>query len=185
MTRIGLLTLLVVAALLAGCGGSGEPAAPAPLGSESNPAPARADEPGAEGAAGAGEPGFSALLEQQSGKPRDRFSPCNLVSRRQAGTLLGEAVRAPVEAPQGPTCVYRTERGNRLVTVAVQALPFDRVARKVRDSQRVQLARHTAVCGTFGQPVVYVELPRRRVLSITAPCAVGLRFATTALRELA
>jgi hypothetical protein len=106
------------------------------------------------------------------------------VSRRQAGDLLGEAVRAPVEAPQGPTCVYRTEGGDRLVTVAVQALPFDRAARRLRDSQRIRLARHAAVCGSTGQPVVYVELPRRRILSIAAPCAVGLRFATTALRRL-
>ncbi len=184
--RIAILTLAVTAALLAGCGGGDDPPPPAPLGSEGNPVPAHTADPGAEAApAGADEPGFSALLEQQPGKPRDRFSPCNLVSRRQAGTLLGEAVRPLVEAPQGPTCVYRTERGDRLVTVAVQSLAFDRVARKVRDSQRVRLARHAAVCGTAGQPVVYVELPRGRVLSIAAPCAVGLRFATTALRRLA
>jgi hypothetical protein len=184
MKRIAISTLVAIAATAAGCGGGDDKSPRGPVGSVDNPVVART-EPDAESAPKEGNaPGYAALLDQQSSKPRSRFSPCNLVTPEQARSFLREAVRVPVEAPQGPTCLYRTKGGDRMVTLAVQAVPFDRMVRQVRDRQRLRISRRAAVCGTFGQSVVFVELPRRRVLSVAAPCAIGLRFAAAALRRL-
>jgi len=66
------------------------------------------------------QPGYQKLVERQSRRPSGRFSPCDLVTAAQARAIIRAPVRAPFEAPQGPTCIYRTGAGDRLITVAVQ-----------------------------------------------------------------
>ena len=48
----------------------------------------------------------------------------------------------------------------------------------------MSVANRSAFCGTLGAPVLYVELPKRRVLSVAARCEVGKQFATAAVRRL-
>jgi hypothetical protein len=191
--RGGILAgLLVAGVLVSGCGGGGDAAGGAP-GSPGNPLTVEATpERGAtaarsnegQGAATAGQPGYEQLVDAQRRKPRSRFTPCNLVTQAQARAIFGAPVKAPVEAPQGPTCVYRTATGDGFVAIAVQSLDFRDVKPLLRQRRAVDAAGRTAFCGQYGQPMLYVPLARDRVLSVAGPCAQAKRFAARAVREL-
>ena len=186
---ICLATAAVAAAALAGCGGDEPSAAP---GSAENPLVGQSQEPDVEGAARSNEaaagtteePGFQALVDQQSSKPRSRFSPCSLVSQPRARAILGGPVEQPVEAPQGPTCIYRTVDGEHFVTVAIQALDFRGQKKLMDDAQDLDVSSRSAYCGTIGQPVLNVQLPGSRVLTVGAPCEVAKDFAAVAVQRL-
>lgn len=180
-----LTVLLLATALLAGCGGSSKPSAPP--GSPQNPLVAQTEKsgPASEAApAAAAKPGYQSLVESQASKPRSRFTPCNLVTKAQAQAIVGSPLRAPLEAPRGPTCIYRSQDGKHLVAVAVQSLDFSKLKRRIHERQAASVANRNAFCGTLGAPVLYVELPRRRVLSVAARCDVGEQFAKAAVRRL-
>ena len=181
---IALLSLST--ALLAACGGgSSKPSAPP--GSPQNPLVAQTEKSGAASEAApaaATKPGYQGLVESQGSKPRSRFTPCNLVSKAQAQAIVGAPLRDPLEAPRGPTCIYRTRDGRHLVALAVQSVDFAKLKRRIHGRQPVSVADRSAFCGTLGAPMLYVELPRRRVLSVAARCEVGRRFATAAVRRL-
>lgn len=188
--RIGLrspclIALLVATALLAACGGSSKPS-PLP-GSPQNPLVGQTEKSSAASEAApaaAAKPGYESLVESQASKPRSRFTPCNLVTKAQAQAIVGLPLREPLEAPRGPTCIYRSRDGKRLITLAVQPLDFSKLKRRIHRRQAVSVANRSAFCGTLGAPVLYVELPKRRVLSVAAGCAVGKQFAMAAVRRL-
>ena len=139
---LSLIALLLMTALLAACGGQSTPKPPP--GSPQNPLVAQAPQdsvtagtaqrgrPRGEGRSGRGaegakpkadaQPGYQKLVERQGSKPRSRFTPCNLVSKAQAGAIVGAPLQDPLEAPQGPTCIYRSQDGKRFVTLAVQSV---------------------------------------------------------------
>ena len=185
---------------LAACGGDEK--APAAPGSAERPLVAQTPEatPGAvrtnEGAApvkgpGGGEPpageqlpGYQALVERQAAKPQERFTPCNLVTRAEARAIIGEPVRTPLEAPQGPTCIYRSQHGDAFVTLAVQAAEFKHLRRQIQDPEPQSIGGVTAYCGELGQPMLYLPLSKGRVLSVSAPCEVARQFATRAVQQL-
>jgi ABC-type phosphate transport system substrate-binding protein len=184
-TGVSLRSLIAVAAALAlatGCGAAKQDAA----GSKQNPlvgkptqltADGRSNEaaPAGETAAGAGS---SAAAEH------GRTTPCRLVSRDQATTILGAPVRAPLRAPQGPTCIYRTKTGKGFVTVAVQPLDFSALMRQVKRPERASIGRHQTFCGKYGQQMLYAQIARGWVLSIAGPCDVAREFAAKALGRL-
>lgn len=181
-TALGCLT---VVALLAGCGS--EPAAPP--GSPDKPLqarPASTDKSSARepGKAAAAKPGYQALLQRQAKEPGHRFSPCSLVTQAQARAILGGPVELPSEAPQGPTCIYRTEKGNGFVTLAVQSTDFAKAKSKLRKATKVDLGSRTGLCGKYGQPTLYAPLSQGRVLTVAAQCDVAKRFAVQAVRSL-
>jgi hypothetical protein len=186
---LGVLLLTAVTALAA-CSDE-DSTKEAPPGSRENPLVAEpvrgtegapAPEAAQEGAAA--EPGFEQLVEDQSADPRERFSPCNLVSRAQAQAVIGKPIDEPIEAPQGPTCIYSAEGAKSFVTVAVQPMPIELIKKQLRDRRQVDVSQRTAYCGTHGQEVLYLPLGRGRVLSITAPCKVAEKLATAALPRL-
>jgi hypothetical protein len=182
---LSLIALLLMAALLGACGGQSKPKPPP--GSPENPLVAQAPQdtvaqgrlneaaPAANGAAGAGaegakpkaadQPGYQKLVERQGSKPRSRFTPCNLVTKAQAGAIVGAPLQDPLEAPQGPTCIYRSQDGKRFVTLAVQSVAFSKLKHQM-------------------QPILYVPLSGSRVLSVAAPCQVARKFAARAVPRL-
>ena len=186
----GLLTVLVAAApavLLAACGGESR-SSERPVGTPENPAVAQPFPGGGEPAARprsrretSPTPSFDRVVESQKRRPRKRFSPCNLVTSKQAREILGAAVLQPREAPQGPTCIYRTRSGERFVTLAVQSAAIADLRRHLRRAQRFEVGSRRAYCGTLGQPVLHVALGGGRVLTVAAPCDTARRFAATAL----
>jgi hypothetical protein len=187
-----LVVLLVAAAALSACGGSDAPKAA--QGMPQNPLHAtpdvansgagRANEAGTPAADAA--PGYSKLLANQSRKPKKRFSPCNLVSKRKAGAILGYAVVDVTEAPQGPTCLYKGKDASAgLVALAVQVQPVAPLKHAMRRARAIDLNGTKGYCGVSGQPMLYAKLSQGRVLTVAAPCAVAQRFASTALAKLA
>jgi hypothetical protein len=190
LRALGLALLATAGAGLTACGGGDSRSGPP--GSPSNPLRAKTTESAAprsnEAAAtpgGAGSrPGYDELLASQKRHPRSRFTPCNLVTARQARAILGAPLREPTEAPQGPTCVYRTRAGASFVTVTVQFVAFGGLKRRLHLLQRVDVSRRAAYCGTYGQPLLYVPLSRGRVLTIAAQCSIARRFALLAVRQL-
>ena len=198
---LSLIALLLLAALLAACGGQSKPKPPP--GSPDNPLVAQAPQdtvtqgrlneaaPAAKGAGAEGakpkadaQPGYQKLVERQGSKPRSRFTPCNLVTKAQAGAIVGAPLQDPLEAPQGPTCIYRSQDGKRFVTVAVQSVAFSKLKHRMHKRQQVDVSNKTAFCGMLGQPILYVPLSGSRVLSVAAPCQVARKFAARAVRRL-
>jgi hypothetical protein len=206
-TRVTLTLAAGLCALALGaCGGDAKPQA-AP-GSEANPLtatrPGEVSAPAASGSSAhaqgqgskvpAGEPstgaakdqapGYQALVDRQTAKPRHRFTPCNLVTGKEAQGIVGKAMQTPIEAPQGPTCIYRSQDGNRFITVALQNVEFGKIKRQIQRPSRVTVSSRTAYCGSYGQPMLYVPLAKGQVLSIAGPCAVAKKFAVKALPQL-
>jgi hypothetical protein len=183
-----LIALVTAAVGLSACGGSEKSAAPP--GSPQNPMVGKRTETTATGRSNEGRaqastaPGYQKLVERQTSKPASRFTPCNLVSRAQATAILGGPVQAPFEAPQGPTCIYRSKSGKTFITLAVQSMSIDRVKKQMSKPQAVNVGEHAGYCGTYGQPMLYVSLSRKRVLSLAAPCDVAKQFAARAVARL-
>lgn len=203
------MALALAISVLAGCGGD-DSASKAPKGSPENPlvaqpagsSPAGGRSNEAEGGSNDGsptigdggsggtvgesgqQPGYKELLDRQARRPQRRFTPCNLVTRAQASAIVGARLREPLEAPQGPTCIYRSETGRAFVTVAVQTVNFSQLRPQLRQPRQVDLSGRTAYCGQYGQPMLYLPLSRGRVLTIAGECRVARRFAATALRQL-
>ena len=99
----------------------------------------------------ADKPGYDTLARPPVGTaPRAGSRPCNLVTRSQAQDDPRDRVQAPVEAPQGPTCIYRTEDGKAFITLAVQSLDIDRLKKRVHRAQTVDVSDRTAYCGIHG-----------------------------------
>jgi hypothetical protein len=139
----------------------------------------------ADGGTTATKPNYQALVERQkTTKPQSRFTPCNLVTRAQAQAIVGLPIEVPLEAPQGPTCIYRAQGHQDFITVAVQSLAISKLKRQIRQPRTVDVSNRKAYCGTYGQPMLYVPISSGRVLSIAAPCAVAKQFAITAVRRL-
>jgi hypothetical protein len=181
-----LTALLLATVLLVACGGGSSKPGPPP-GSPQNPLVAHTEKssPASEAApAAAAKPGYQGLVESQASKPRSRYTPCNLVTKAQAQAIVGLALRDPLEAPRGPTCLYRSQDGKRLITLAVQSLDFSELKRHIHGRHAASVANRRAFCGTLGAPVLYVELPKRRVLVVAARCDVGKQFAMAAVRRL-
>jgi hypothetical protein len=131
------------------------------------------------------KPGYEALVDRQSPRPRQRFTPCSLVTRAEASAMLKTTMPEPIEAPQGPTCIYRPESSSRsLVTIAVQSLRHAQIVRQIGKASKIDIAGRIGYCGILGQPMLYVPLSGTRVLSIGAPCPVARRFAAKAVPGL-
>lgn len=182
------IALVIAAAALAGCGDDGQ-AGPA-AGTPENPLVGKTSASTSSGrtnealAKPADKPAYDTLLDRQSTGSESRFTPCNLVTRSQAQSILGDRVQTPVEAPQGPTCIYRTETGKTFITLAVQSLDIDRLKKQVKARKAVAVSDRTAYCGVHGTSMLYVPLRDSRVLSVAAPCAVAKRFAARAVLRL-
>jgi hypothetical protein len=114
------------------------------------------------------------------------LDPCTLVTREEAQTIVGKPVGEPVDAPQGPTCIYSIQGAKAPVTLAVQALHFSTVKpqSQLHDRITLTLAGHGAYCGVAGTPTLIVPLSAGRFLSVVAPCPIAASFATKALGRI-
>ena len=185
--RRGLLALaLALAVLVGGCGDEGPRAQTAPPGSPENPLVSKAKRDGTDPDApgGAARPGYAALVDRQSSKPAQRSSPCSFVTKQRAQDIVGSQLLDPIEAPQGPTCIYRDRQGQTFITVAVQQGGFDALRRQIRRIRSVSVGDRQAYCGVHGAPALFLPLGGKRVLSVTAQCGVAMQFARSAVRRL-
>jgi hypothetical protein len=138
-------------------------------------------------AAGGSETGAATrprTARKQKALPASAGRPCSLVTKTQAKAIVGAPIVEPLEAPQGPTCIFQTKAGKPYVTVAVQTLNFAKLRKQIRNAHTVSIASRTAYCGTYGKPMLYLPLAGGRVLSIAAPCGMAARFAAKAAPRL-
>jgi hypothetical protein len=177
-----LIALLTATALLSACGG--QAAKPGPAGSRDNPLVGKPTKTTADGRSNEAAAATDAASVSGAERSISGTAPCRLVSRTQARAILGAPIQAPLEAPQGPTCIYRTKTGKGYVTLAVQPLDFTTLTRRVQQRERLDIARRAAYCGMNGQPMLYAQVARGWVLSIAAPCRVARQFAAKALAQL-
>lgn len=185
MRTLTLSALLAAGVLAAGGCGSSDRHAGA-LGSASNPihAVSAADVESNPPPGSARKPSYQRIVDAQSSKPRSRFTPCNLVTPAQARSILGAAIQAPVEAPQGPTCIYRTRHGAGYVTVAVQRLDMGRLKRQLQQRRPVHTGGRSGWCGHYGQQMLYLPVSGGRVLTIAGSCSLATKFAARAVPRL-
>lgn len=170
--------------LAAGCG---EPAQPAkgPPGSPDNPLVSAAVPDGQDpDAPAAGQPGFAELVDRQSARPGHRRSPCALVTRREAERALGAELADPFEAPQGPTCIYRSASGDVFVTVGFQRTALRSLRGRMGHARRVRAAGRRGYCGMLGGPALALAAGPDRVLVISAHCRPARRLATRAVPRM-
>jgi hypothetical protein len=123
-------------------------------------------------------------VADQRRRPASRFTPCNLVTRSEARAIVGAPLLVPVEAPQGPTCIYRDKADNYFITIGVERSSLESIRTRLRHRRRLKIAGRTAYCGTYGHETLYVVLSRGRVLSISAPCDTAKRLALKAVPRL-
>lgn len=200
------LALALPAALLGACGGDDRPAK-APLGSRSNPIPALPNptptrtppSPDPERERHAAQRSVERVAAQHAAQraasrrrrtlpittPASARRPCTLVTRAQAQALMGAPIVQPLQAPQGPTCIYRSRSGTRFVTLAVQTADFRALRAQLRHRRRIAVSSRTGYCGRLGRPMLVVPLSSGRVLGVAAPCSLAVRFAARAFRRLA
>lgn len=112
-------------------------------------------------------------------------NPCKLVSRSEARSITGQALVSSIEAPLGPTCIYRFAGSKSEITLAVESVSFSQATQQLSKRTRVSVGRQQGYCGSLGTRMLFVPLPGAKVLHVTAPCAMAERFATLALSRLA
>jgi hypothetical protein len=111
-------------------------------------------------------------------------NPCALVPKAEAQTILGGPISTPVEAPLGPTCIYTATGPKRTVTVSVEGVDFKKIKPHIHMRARFAVGGRPAYCGIYGQSATFVPLAGGGVLNVTAPCAIGRRFAEQAMARL-
>jgi Protein of unknown function (DUF3558) len=173
------LALLTLTLLVASCGDSGGQTAQEPPPAARHAEPTDPDGPDGPLPARSNEVNVDA---ESAGDVA--VAPCSLVSREQAQAIVGGSLEKPIEAPQGPTCIFRSSDGERFVTLAVQSRNAEQLQRELRRPKEVEVAERDAFCNDRGQPTLYVPLSKHQVLSVAAPCAMARELAAQALRRL-
>ena len=111
------------------------------------------------------------------------LNPCTLVSLTEAQSFTGGAVMGRVEAPLGPTCIYRAGKKSQ-ITLAVESIDSTQVTKHMARRQEISVAGRQGYCGHIGTQQLLVPLAGGQTLAVSAPCAVARQFATAALSRL-
>jgi hypothetical protein len=119
------------------------------------------------------------------GDDQGAFNPCTLVSVAEAQAIVGGRIAGRIDAPLGPTCVYKLGGSKADITLTVEALRFSQVTRVMTKRKPVMIRHRAAYCGRLGIDVLLVPLGTSQLLNVTAPCAIAQRFAALALSRLA
>jgi hypothetical protein len=71
-----------------------------------------------------------------------------------------------------------------LITLTVGSSDFARIRPHLHNRTQLSVDGRPAYCGDYGQAATFVPLAGGRTLTVTAPCAVGVRFAGKAIPRL-
>ncbi len=115
------------------------------------------------------------------------LNPCTLVSLHEAQSFTGGGVSGAIEAPLGPTCIFKpsTHSGSKTeITLALESNNAEQLAKHLGRRQELTVSGHHAYCGHLGTQLLVVPLADGQMLSVSAPCAVARQFATAALNRL-
>ena len=112
------------------------------------------------------------------------INPCSLITARQVRAITHEKVKKKVLAPQGPTCIFYFANGRPEITLSIQSGKFTMFAATLQHRRHMFVGRHSAYCGTIGQSLLYVSLPRHQILTISASCVVAKQIAAIAVKHV-
>ena len=121
---------------------------------------------------------------EQRGTGVEPLNPCTLVTRAEAGAILGRPIAGLHQAPQGPTCIYEAGKARALITMSIQLTPFDPKKQSAKNVTRVTLRGHKAYCVNDHGLAMLVPLAAGHVLHVSAPCPIASGFASKALARL-
>jgi hypothetical protein len=184
MTRIALTSAVAASLALAACGGSGEQAS-SPAADSASQGSTEYIVPTRDKISNEDSP---SVAQHPPGEENDEVSetgaseenPCDLVSKDQASTILGEGVETSVGA-QGPTCIYIPSGSKPEMTVAIEQTSFQSLRGHASKATRVAVGDAAGWCLDYGSTSVAVELEEGRVLRVNGPCRVAARLAARAL----
>jgi hypothetical protein len=111
------------------------------------------------------------------------LNPCTLVTAREVQTIAHRHVTSRIEAPLGPTCIYKLG-DHREITLAVEAGSFSQRVSQLHRRKRVTIRGRPGYCGVVGGPTLYVEVRHGWILDIAAECGVATKMAAKALARL-
>jgi hypothetical protein len=111
-------------------------------------------------------------------------NPCQLVSLPEARSMAGPEITMRVEAPLGPTCIYKGGGSEPGVTLAVETASFTQMSHQLGKRKQIVLEGRKGYCGHLGTQMLLVPLARGQLLSVAAPCRLAQRFAVKALHRL-
>jgi hypothetical protein len=95
------------------------------------------------------------------------------------------AVTAQIEAPLGPTCIYRFRGTTSDITLGVESIGLSQATGHLTKRTRITVGTRQAYCGRLGTGMLFVPVSGGHVLNVTAPCSVAKRFAALAISRLA
>lgn len=113
-----------------------------------------------------------------------QFDPCTLVSLSRAEAITRGGIADRIEAPLGPTCIFKSRGSKRDITVAVELVNLSQVTRGSTKKKLVLVGGLRAYCVRLGTPMLFVPLSGGRLLNVTAPCRVAREFAAQAVGRL-
>ncbi|HXY38236.1 MAG TPA: hypothetical protein VEQ10_01115 [Vicinamibacteria bacterium] len=206
------LSLLTLGLAIGGCGGSRssqsavQQARPTPAGSNADIAqtyasPTRQQRPSTQASARAERLGRPRSVQpaptvqrarptppeyndDAKEEPHAQFNPCTLVSVAEAEAIVGGPIAGRIDAPLGPTCVYKLSGSKNEITLTVESLGFPQATGHMARREAVTIGRHPGYCGRLGTDMLFLRLGPGQLLNVTAPCPIAQRFATLALSRL-
>jgi hypothetical protein len=114
-----------------------------------------------------------------------QVDPCTLVTVSEAEAMTGAKIATPVEAPQGPTCIYKLSGSKSWITLGVEKRKdFAKLKGWMRKSETVNVGIDSGACGQLDTDNLFLPLTGGRVLHVTAPCAIAKQIAATAVGRL-
>ena len=122
--------------------------------------------------------------DENNGTGAKPLDPCKLVSSSEVQGIAQHPVAGQINAPLGPTCIYKLRGAQSDITLAVESAGFKQLVRQMKKSQRVSIRGRTGYCGQLGKPTLYLSLGAGRVLSVSASCRLTVPIADTALGRL-
>jgi hypothetical protein len=122
--------------------------------------------------------------DEHSGTGAKPLNPCKLVSSSELGAIAHQQVTSQIEAPLGPTCIFKLRGAPSDITLTVESAGFPQLVHQMRKPRRVTVRGHTGYCGSLGRPTLYLSLGGGRVMSIAATCNVTVAVADKALGRL-
>ncbi|MGZ4330443.1 MAG: hypothetical protein ACXVJ7_19055 [Acidimicrobiia bacterium] len=123
----------------------------------------------------------SATRDDDAATGGTALNPCTLVSLSEARSITRGKVSSTVEAPLGPTCVYKLAKS--YITMTVETVSFSQLKHQLKKRQAITIQGHRGYCGRLGAEMLFVPLSRTQLLNVTAPCEVATRFAVKALNR--
>jgi hypothetical protein len=178
-------------AVLAGCGGSSAPKVTAQQGQQT-PAQSNAD---VKQTTSHGDGKLRAIVQKAHPTPATskddlsklaatQFNPCKLVTVSEAQSITGGAVTSKIEAPLGPTCIYKGSATKSEITVTIESQSLSQVTHRMGSAQQLSVGTRRGYCGRLGSEMLYLPLASGKLLHITAPCSIAQQFAARALTRV-